>query len=185
MIQPVNTPRAPQVLQFGSATLDLGERQILKDGTPVPLTPKAFDLLAVLASNPGRLLTKDDLLQAVWGDVVVEESNLAYNISAIRKALGESGEGERCIETVPKRGYRFVARVTRTDNNSGHSAVAEMPFPAPADGGDDDRPADSPGSGNNVDGRQDPSPRVASAGGRWSHGTPRRAPSIRTSGCSM
>jgi DNA-binding winged helix-turn-helix (wHTH) protein len=149
-------------------TLDVGERQILKDGKPVPLTPKAFDLLAVLASNPGRLMTKDDLLQAVWGEVVVEESNLAYNISAIRKALGEGGEGQRYVETVPKRGYRFAAQVTRTDrNDSGHSTVAAMVAPTPTKGDDDDGAADSPGFGNRVEGPQDLSSGVSSERGRW------------------
>jgi DNA-binding winged helix-turn-helix (wHTH) protein len=77
----------------------------------VPFTPKAFDLLVVLTANPGRLLTKEQLMQAVWPDAIVEESNLAYHVFAIRKALGESADGKRFIETVPKRGYRFVAPV--------------------------------------------------------------------------
>ena len=64
------------------------ERILLKDGQPVALTPKAFDLLVFLATNPGRLLTKDEILQGVWPDAVVEESNLAYHVFAIRKALG-------------------------------------------------------------------------------------------------
>ena len=100
-------------LQFGTVTLIPSERLVLKDGRAVPFTPKAFDLLAVLAGNPGRLLTKEYLMQAVWPDVVVEESNLTYNIFAIRKALGESSDSARYIETVPKRGYRFVAPVVR------------------------------------------------------------------------
>ncbi len=96
-------------------TLIPEERLLLKSGKAVPLTPKAFDLLAFLASNPGRLLTKDELMQAVWPDAVVEESNLAYNVSAIRKALGEDGLSERFIETVPKRGYRFIAPIERVE----------------------------------------------------------------------
>ena len=87
------------------------ERVVLKDDLPIPLTPKAFDLLAFLAANPGRLLTKDELLQAVWPDAVVEESNLSYHIFAIRKALGDGSDSDKYIETVPKRGYRFIARV--------------------------------------------------------------------------
>ena len=94
-------------------TLIPDERLVLKDGRPVPFTPKAFDLLAVLAANPGRLLTKEHLMQAVWPDSTVEESNLAYHVFAIRKALGESSDAGPYIETVPKRGYRFVAPIRR------------------------------------------------------------------------
>jgi DNA-binding winged helix-turn-helix (wHTH) protein len=109
----VNNDPAVLRLQFGAVTLIPSERLVLKDGQPVPFTPKAFDLLAVLASDPARLLTKEHLMQSVWPDAIVEESNLAYHVSAIRKALGENGESERYIETVPKRGYRFIAPVTR------------------------------------------------------------------------
>ena len=98
-------------IQFGTVTLIPDERLLLKDGHAVPLTPKAFDLLVVLTANPGRLLTKEHLMQAVWPDTTVEESNLAYHVFAIRKALGESADSDRYIETVPKRGYRFVAPV--------------------------------------------------------------------------
>jgi len=93
--------------------LDPGERVLLKDGQPIALTPKAFDLLSFLATNSGRLLTKDEILHAVWPDAVVEESNLAYHVFAIRKALGDGSDTEQYIETVPKRGYRFVAPVVR------------------------------------------------------------------------
>lgn len=105
-------------MQFGPVTLVPGERLVLKDGRPLSLTPKAFDLLVVLADNPGRLLTKDQLMEAVWPDAAVEEANLAYHVFALRKALGESPEGNRYIETVPKRGYRFVAPVVSLDVDS-------------------------------------------------------------------
>jgi DNA-binding winged helix-turn-helix (wHTH) protein/Tol biopolymer transport system component len=103
--------RNASAIQFGLITLVPGERVLLKDGRPVALTPKAFDLLAYMAANPRRLLTKDELMREVWPDAVVEESNLASNVFAIRKALGEGGDGERYIETVSKRGYRFIAPV--------------------------------------------------------------------------
>jgi eukaryotic-like serine/threonine-protein kinase len=111
--------RAAHTLRFGPITLIPPERLVLKDGQAVTLTPKAFDLLAYMASHPGRLLSKDELLKAVWPDVAVEESNLSYNVFAIRRALGEDEDGNRYIETVPKRGYRFVPRVTVDD--AGHS----------------------------------------------------------------
>src|SRR5215211_3411125 len=81
-------------LQFGDFILDVSERNLLRDGRPVPLTPKAFDLLAALAARPGRLMTKDELLKEVWPDSFVEESNLAYHVFALRRALGETSDGE-------------------------------------------------------------------------------------------
>jgi DNA-binding winged helix-turn-helix (wHTH) protein/Tol biopolymer transport system component len=113
-------------LQFGTVTIIPEERLVLKDGRPVPLTPKAFDLLVVLATNPGRLLTKEHLMEAVWPDAIVEESNLAYHVYAIRKALGENSDADRSIETVPKRGYRFVAPVAQVGgDDSGFSSSAQ------------------------------------------------------------
>ena len=103
------------------------ERLVFKAGEPVRLTPKAFDLLAVLAANPGRLLTKEQLMQAVWGDTAVEESNLSYNVFAIRKALGDTAENGHLIETVPKRGYRFSAAVERVDGGNGAEPDAARP----------------------------------------------------------
>ena len=98
--------------QFGPFLIDVRERLLQRDGQPVALTPKAFDLLAALGAQPGHLLTKDELLRKVWPDTFVEESNLAYNVFALRKALGDAAESGLYIETVPKRGYRFTAAVT-------------------------------------------------------------------------
>lgn len=109
--------RSSQGFRFGPVTLIPAERLVLKEGRPVPLTPKAFDLLAFMAAHPGRLLTKDELMQAVWPDAIVEESNLSYNVFAIRKALGGGEETERFVETVPKRGYRFLPQVVLVDDN--------------------------------------------------------------------
>ena len=91
--------------------MNIGERELLRDGRPVPLTPKAFDLLAALLERPGQLISKEELLQKVWPDTFVEESNLAYNVFALRKALGDTAENSQFIETVPKNGYRFTAAV--------------------------------------------------------------------------
>src|SRR5438309_3616155 len=98
------------VYQFGPFCLDATERLLLRDGVPVPLTPKAFDTLLVLVENSGHLLDKDDLMKRVWPDTFVEEGGLTRNISALRKAL-DSGE-QQYIETVPRRGYRFTAAVS-------------------------------------------------------------------------
>ena len=118
---------SPARLQFGPVTLVPDERVLLKDGQPVALTPKAFDLLVFLATNPGRLLTKDEILQGVWPDAVVEESNLAYHVFAIRKALGDGSDPDRYIETVPKRGYRFIASIVRLSQNDGGVADQGQP----------------------------------------------------------
>jgi eukaryotic-like serine/threonine-protein kinase len=112
-------------LQFGSVTLVPDERVVLKDGRALVLTPKAFDLLAYMATNPGRLLTKGELMRAIWSDAVVEESNLAYTVFAIRKALGKGGpDGAGYIETLPKQGYRFISRVVRTVDEPAEATAA-------------------------------------------------------------
>ena len=108
-------PAASSVHEFGPFRLDTGERLLLRAGQPVSLTPKAFDLLVYLVERHGRLVSKKDLLSAVWSDTFVEEANLTYTISALRKALGDSQDGERYIETVPTRGYRFLAPVARSE----------------------------------------------------------------------
>ena len=118
--------RSPRGFRFGPVTLIPAERLVLKDGRPVTLTPKAFDLLAFMAAHPGRLLTKDELMQAVWPDAIVEESNLSYNVFAIRKALGEGEDTERYVETVPKRGYRFFPQVVPFDDN-GNGPLKDQP----------------------------------------------------------
>ncbi len=103
-------PHEQAVFRFGNFVLVPSERLLLCDGKPVALTGKAFDMLVTLVRNAGHLLTKDDLLHAVWPGVVVEEVNLSVNVSALRKVLGTAHTGE-WIETVPRQGYRFNAAV--------------------------------------------------------------------------
>lgn len=98
--------------QFGPFRLDPSERLLLRDGHVVSLTPKAFDLLVYLVEHQGRLVEKSTLMAALWPDTIVEEANLAFQVSAVRKALDDGGEGETLIQTVPTRGYRFVGAVT-------------------------------------------------------------------------
>ncbi len=93
--------------EFGPFCLDPRERQLLADGEVVALTPKAFDTLLLLVQNGGRLVSKEELLQTVWRDVVVEEGTVAQNIFRLRKVLGHAADGSPYIETIPKRGYRF------------------------------------------------------------------------------
>ena len=99
---------------FDAFRVDAFERILFKENREVTLTPKVFDTLLILLENSGHVLTKKELMQQVWPDSFVEENNLAQNISILRKALGQSKEGEQYIQTVPKRGYRFVANVNST-----------------------------------------------------------------------
>src|SRR5215472_3885997 len=89
--------------------------RVAEDGseTPIPLGLRAADVLLYFLERPGELVTKSEIMQAVWPDTVVEESNLTVHISAIRRALDEGREGESCIQNLPRRGYRFTLRVTR------------------------------------------------------------------------
>jgi DNA-binding winged helix-turn-helix (wHTH) protein/TolB-like protein/Flp pilus assembly protein TadD len=97
--------------EFGPFRLDTQEQRLLSEGKPVPLTPKSFELLRVMVENPGRLLHKDELLKLVWPDSYVEEGNLSHHVFALRKALGDEKLSAQYIETVPRRGYRFIADV--------------------------------------------------------------------------
>jgi DNA-binding winged helix-turn-helix (wHTH) protein len=99
------------VFEFGLFRLDPAERLLLREQVPVRLPPKAFDALVLLVENPGHLLEKEELLRRVWPGTFVEESNLAQHVSILRKALQDGEGGFRYIETVPKRGYRFIAEV--------------------------------------------------------------------------
>ena len=99
--------------EFGRFRLNVAERVLLREGDVVPLTPKVFDILLTLVENSGQVVSKDDLMKRVWPNTFVEEGNLTQNISLLRKALGESTGGVQFIETVPRRGYRFVAEINQ------------------------------------------------------------------------
>jgi pimeloyl-ACP methyl ester carboxylesterase/DNA-binding winged helix-turn-helix (wHTH) protein len=99
---------------FDGFRVDASERILFKEHREISLTPKVFDTLLVLLENSSHVLTKKELMEQVWPDSFVEENNLAQNISILRKALGEGNEGEPYIQTVPKRGYRFVGDVRTT-----------------------------------------------------------------------
>src|SRR5207247_6050442 len=97
--------------EFGPFRLDPAKSRLLRDGEPVVLSPKVFDTLLLLVQNSGHVLDKDELMKSLWPDTFVEENNLTVNMSALRKALGESANEHKYIETIPKRGYCFVASV--------------------------------------------------------------------------
>ena len=98
--------------RFGQFVLDPAKRTLSRADSPVFLTPKAFDVLTFLVQNPNRLVTKEELLQAVWGDTFVEEGNLTQYISHLRKALGDNSDDARLIVTITRKGYQFTADVT-------------------------------------------------------------------------
>jgi eukaryotic-like serine/threonine-protein kinase len=106
MPQPVKN-----LLEFGPFRIDPEQRLLLRDQHPVPLSPKAFDLLLVLAQQGGQIVLKDDLMKALWPDTFVEESNLGQHVFQLRKALGERPQDHTYIITVPGRGYRFAQKV--------------------------------------------------------------------------
>lgn len=119
------------VYEFGPFRLEAREHRLVRDGRPVPLTGKAFSTLCVLVERHGTLVSKQDLMAAVWPETSVEENNLDRNISTLRKALGEQANGESFIETVPRVGYRFAAPVTEAGAEPS-SAPAASSSPAPS-----------------------------------------------------
>jgi DNA-binding winged helix-turn-helix (wHTH) protein/TolB-like protein len=120
---PTEQPR--HLYEFGPFRVDPTERLLLRDGLPVPVTAKAFDTLLFLIQRRTHLVEKSELMKAVWADSFVEEGNLAVTISMLRKALGDEGSERRYIQTVAKRGYRFVSEVHET-------LAADPPLPAAA-----------------------------------------------------
>src|SRR5215468_9737521 len=100
-----------EAFAFGPFCLHTARRELLAHGVPVALGQRAFEILLLLVSRPGQLVTKDELMAEVWPGIVVEENNLQVHVSALRKVLGAAGDGERYLLTVAGRGYRFVAPV--------------------------------------------------------------------------
>lgn len=115
---------------FGPFRLCPSEHLLLRGEAPIPLAPKTFELLVALVSRSGQLLTRDELMQAIWPDSFVEEINLTVNISLLRKTLGEQPDGRQYIATVPKRGYRFDGAVTEQAKEIVGSKLSPAPAPA-------------------------------------------------------
>jgi TolB-like protein/Tfp pilus assembly protein PilF len=117
--------------EFGPFRVDTRERQLLRNREVVPLTPKVFDVLLALLENRGHLLTKEDVIKLVWPNTAVEEGSIARNISTLRTALGERAREHQYIETVPWRGYRFVANVREVRDDivrPSINSIAVLPF---------------------------------------------------------
>ncbi len=115
---------SPERYRFGAFELHLDERRLLKDGLPVSLRPRAFDLLAAMVDQAGHLISKDALLDRVWPGLVVEEAALHVQVSALRKVLGDGA-----ITTVSGRGYQFTLPVTKRDGQAGHPSKPKHNLP--------------------------------------------------------
>src|SRR5262250_1245421 len=111
---------AGHIYEFGAFQLDTAERLLRRlDGMAVPLTPRVFETLLYMVEHHDTVLDKEQLMEAVWPDSIVEENNLSQNISTLRRIFGETPSSHSYIVTVPGRGYRFVAEVReQTDNGS-------------------------------------------------------------------
>src|SRR5262245_6044609 len=119
--------RAKRSYEFGPFHINGEERLLIRDKRCIPLAPKLFETLLILVENSGHVTDKDQLMSRLWPDTFVEESSLIQNISQLRKVLGESDSGHRYIETVPKRGYRFIAEVKEI-------SIGNQPVPSKATG---------------------------------------------------
>src|SRR6185295_4308097 len=104
-------PASSRFYEFGPFRVDTAKRVLLREGEAVSLSPKAFDTLLMLVQHAGEVLEKDRLMDLLWPDSAVEEANLPLNVSALRKALGETPNERGYITTIPGRGYRFAAAV--------------------------------------------------------------------------
>lgn len=130
-LNPAAEPRP--VYAFGPFRMDVAERRLERDGTEIALTRKTFDLLLALVEGAGRLQSREALIQALWPDTIVEEHSLTWHLSALRRALGDTGEAPQYIETVRGHGYRFIAPVGASAPTPASAAVetSERPEPPP------------------------------------------------------
>src|SRR5688572_339482 len=120
----------PASYRFLEFELDARNASLRRAGMPVPLRPKSFDVLLYLVRNPGRLVTKDELIEAVWSPVVVTENSLVQCVREVREALGDAGQAH--IETVAKRGYIFTPTIIEAPANRAHARAPSFAAPASA-----------------------------------------------------
>jgi DNA-binding winged helix-turn-helix (wHTH) protein/uncharacterized protein with PQ loop repeat len=111
-------PKISIFYKFGAFVLNANEHLLTQDGEQIPLPPKAFALLVLLVEKPGSLLKKETLLESIWPEVTVEEGNVPYNVSLVRKALGDTATNPQFIATVPRIGYRFIAEVQKCSEDA-------------------------------------------------------------------
>jgi predicted ATPase/DNA-binding winged helix-turn-helix (wHTH) protein len=125
----VSASSIKDVISFGSYSLIASERLLTRDGAPVILSARALDILIALVSHPNEVVGKDDLLAQVWPNVIVEEGNLRLHIASLRKALGDGKDGAKYITTLPGRGYRFIAPISRSSDRDAVHESAHASFP--------------------------------------------------------
>src|SRR5215203_1692367 len=117
-----------QLYEFGEFCLDAREKILTRSGEPVEITPKGFELLSLFVENPGRLLNKDELMDKIWTDSFVEESNLTFNIRQLRVTLGDDAHDPKYIKTVRRHGYRFIAAVRQISGENTRRRGAAEPI---------------------------------------------------------
>jgi DNA-binding winged helix-turn-helix (wHTH) protein len=121
--------RAKHFYEFGPYRIDPSKRLLMRDGDPVALTSKALETLLVLIERSERVVSKDELMKALWPDTFVEEANLTQHISMVRRALGETPKEHRYVVTLPGRGYCFAERVRVVLQDGADLKVFGHPLP--------------------------------------------------------
>src|SRR5690348_5593930 len=119
-----------KLYEFGAFRLDAVDRVLWRGEEMIALPPKVFDTLWMLVKEAGRVVSKSELMEAIWADAIVEESNLSQNIYTLRRTLGVDEQGRQFIETIPRRGYRFAAPVKLLDEISNNGANGSQTFAA-------------------------------------------------------
>jgi DNA-binding winged helix-turn-helix (wHTH) protein len=121
---------------FKDFVLDPDRRELTQDANDIAIGPQVFDLLLYLVQNRDRVVSKDDMLEAVWGGRIVSESTLTSHINAVRKAIGDTDEEQQLVRTIPRKGFHFIGDVSESagSNNSSHNGAgtsAVLPFLLP------------------------------------------------------
>src|ERR1043166_5847927 len=120
--------------RFGEFIVDTDQKVLLRHDKELPLTPKLFETLLILVENSGRIVQKEQFMERLWPHTFVEEANLTSNIQQLRKSLGDNARQPQYIETVTKRGYRFIADVQRVEmpHNGAHNSASRVDTSLPA-----------------------------------------------------
>jgi|SRR5579859_616674 len=117
------TERKALLYEFGAFRIDISQRLLTHNEEPLPITPKSFDALVLFVQNSGRLLEKEELMKTLWPESFVEEGNLSQNVFVLRKILGQDQTGASFIQTIPRRGYKFVAPVRQICSSSNRNGL--------------------------------------------------------------
>ena len=124
---PAMPDQSPDILAFDRFEIDVARGEFREDGKVRAIEPQVFDVLRFLAQNPGRILTRDDFIEAIWGGRIVSDSAISTRIKDARAALGDDGRSQTYIRTIPKRGFRFDLDTKPV------SPLADTPLPTPSD----------------------------------------------------